>query len=71
MFKNHAFQVKMVKDAKDTTPQTVLDSLDFATIDKIVKEYAKAAAVGFVVIYAALKTIDTVSQVAINMSNPK
>lgn len=73
MFKKHSFQVKMVKDkdAEEAPTQTLLDSLDLEKIDKTIRDYAMKAAVGFVLIYAAVRTIDTASEIAINISKPR
>ncbi len=71
MFPKHSFQVKMVKDSKETTPQPFqLTDINLAAIDKIVRRYSLAAAVGFVLIYASVKTIDTASEVIVNNTNP-
>lgn len=71
MFKNRSFQVKMVKDTEPIQQTTFkFPTLPFKTIDKIVKDYAKGAAIGGVLIYAAIKTIDTASIVVVNNTNP-
>lgn len=72
MFKNRSFQVKMVKDAnkEQSTPESIFASLDFSAIDKIVKEYAKHIAIGGVLVYAAVKTVDTIGTIAVNYTNP-
>lgn len=59
MFKNRSVQVKFVNDKDAATALPSLPTLDFETIDKTVKEYAKKAAIGAVLVYAAVRAIDT------------
>lgn len=68
MLKNRSFNVKMVKDDKDIPPAEYVPQIDFDKADKVVREYAWNLAVGFVSVYAAKKTIDTISTVIINAS---
>jgi hypothetical protein len=72
MFKNRSFQVKMVKDANDPAPAptTILSTIDFKALDRVLKDYAVKLAVGGVLVYAAVKTIDTASTVTVNLTNP-
>lgn len=67
MFKNRAFQVKMVKDESPTfTPITKQVNIDYELIDRKVREYAMKAAIGGVLVYAAIQSINTASTIAIN-----
>jgi predicted 3-demethylubiquinone-9 3-methyltransferase (glyoxalase superfamily) len=71
MLRNRSFQVKMVKDQPEMAPVPFqLADVDFQAIDKIVRKYAFAAAVGIVLMYAAVKTVDTASEVIVNNTNP-
>lgn len=68
MFKNRSLQVKMVNDKTDPAITNALANIDFEQIDTIVRKYVKAAAIGGVLIYAAVKTIDTTSEVIVNIA---
>jgi len=71
MFPRHSFQVKMVKDKTETAPNPFqLSDIDFQAIDTIIRKYALATAIGVVLMYAAVKTIDTTSEVIVNNTNP-
>lgn len=66
MFKNRSVQVRMVKDTAEQSAPTLLTSVDFEKIDKTLREYTKKVAIGAVLVYAAVKTIDTASEIAVN-----
>lgn len=68
--KNRSFQVKMVKDDPTSPTTDTRINIDFSKIQPIFEKYVKAAAVGGVAIYAAVKTIDTLSTVIVNCTNP-
>lgn len=71
MFKNRSLKVTMVKDAEEVpATKNLLDSIDFCTLDKKVKEYTKKAVVGGVLTYAAVVAINTVSTVIVNNTDP-
>jgi len=71
MFKNRSLQVKMVKDETEPqSPTSLLPALDYEKLDQLIRQYARAAAVGGVLIYAAVKAIDTTSTVIVNRTNP-
>jgi hypothetical protein len=58
----------MVNDKTDPAITNALANIDFEQIDTIVRKYVKAAAIGGVLIYAAVKTIDTTSEVIVNIA---
>jgi hypothetical protein len=68
MFKNRALQVKVIKTQPKPTPPT-LPERSIAHIEKLndlAMKTAKSAAVGFVAVYAAVKVLNTASEIAVN-----
>jgi hypothetical protein len=70
MFKNRSFQVKMVKDDATSPTTDTRINIDFSKIQPIFEKYVKNAVIGGVATYAAVKTIDTLSTVIVNYTNP-
>lgn len=72
MFKKHALQVSVVKEPKkqDTASSTVVSHLHVEPeqISKIVTDQVMNAALVFMSVYAVKVTIDTCSQIAINLT---
>lgn len=69
MFKNHAFQVKMVKDADASNDSpTITEALNEETVQLIEsagQRLMKNLGITVVAVVAAIKIIDTLSQIAI------
>jgi hypothetical protein len=71
MFKNRSVQVKVVKDspaAISALPSETVSAI-IDRVENLFEKYAKRVAVGGVLVYAAVKTIDTTSQVVINKTS--
>lgn len=68
MFGNRALQVSMTKtDGTTAAPRTV-DRDAVLYYNAVLIANAQRAAIGFVGIYAAVKTVDTISQIAIKLT---
>jgi hypothetical protein len=68
MFKKHALEVKMVKTPRvNTSTETTEPKLfDIDKANAIAMKSMQSLAIGFVGVYAAVKVLNTASEIAIN-----
>lgn len=71
MFKR-TIEMKVVKTPKPTPPTLPERSIvHIEKLNELAMKTAKSAAVGFVAVYAAVKVLNTASEIAINASPKK
>lgn len=71
MFRDRAFQIKMVKDknASDTLPEAV--TYDPEYISDVANEFVTKTAVTIAMVYAGMKLVDTISKVIVIAAKAK
>lgn len=70
MFRTRAIQFKVVKTPRNTTSadQPTHPAFDIDKINDLAMKSMRGVAIGFVGVYAAVRTIDTLSEIAINFA---